>query len=270
MRLSLAAAVVLAAIPLWAETPSIVASGAGVFAGSEALAIERDVDEIAALEQQALREFRWDVQAAATLSLDFQAEPADGAAAQLLISDDGERFDTLAAETAVAEGRVVALLITQATSDAEGERRFPGAAWSYEITALPVVAVDASTTGPILLPIAIGDDLGCDTPGCGEGAEDGNSPPIAGEPRSDPGEAPAGSAGGGAVASGDQDLARALQQELARVGCYGLGVDGLWGPGSRRAMTQFNAARETSLAVNQPTASALVAVARAPEPVCAE
>ncbi len=35
------------------------------------------------------------------------------------------------------------------------------------------------------------------------------------------------------------ELARELQSELARVGCYRLRVDGQWGPGSRRALTSY-------------------------------
>lgn len=35
------------------------------------------------------------------------------------------------------------------------------------------------------------------------------------------------------------DLARALQVELARVGCYRSGIDGTWGGGSRRALQRF-------------------------------
>lgn len=36
-----------------------------------------------------------------------------------------------------------------------------------------------------------------------------------------------------------EDLARELQDELARVGCYRLRVDGQWGPGSRRALENY-------------------------------
>ncbi|WP_179141845.1 caspase family protein [Salibaculum halophilum] len=35
------------------------------------------------------------------------------------------------------------------------------------------------------------------------------------------------------------DLPRAVQTELARLGCYRVGVDGIWGPGSRRALNAF-------------------------------
>lgn len=34
-------------------------------------------------------------------------------------------------------------------------------------------------------------------------------------------------------------LARNMQTELQRLGCYRMGIDGLWGPGSRRAFTNY-------------------------------
>jgi len=63
-------------------------------------------------------------------------------------------------------------------------------------------------------------------------------------------------------------LATELQAELARVGCYDLAIDGLWGPGSRRAMTNFNHWAGKDAPVNEPTPKALVTVARTPGPVC--
>lgn len=38
----------------------------------------------------------------------------------------------------------------------------------------------------------------------------------------------------------DIDIAEALQRELARVGCYEGVIDGIWGPASVRALTNFN------------------------------
>lgn len=48
----------------------------------------------------------------------------------------------------------------------------------------------------------------------------------------------------GLVASGafdpaGSDVARALQVELARINCYTAGIDGVWGPGSQRALAAF-------------------------------
>ena len=36
-----------------------------------------------------------------------------------------------------------------------------------------------------------------------------------------------------------RDLARLMQTELQRLGCYRMGVDGMWGPGSRGAFTNY-------------------------------
>jgi hypothetical protein len=36
-----------------------------------------------------------------------------------------------------------------------------------------------------------------------------------------------------------QAVARSIQNDLARIGCYRLSVDGVWGPGSRRSLEQY-------------------------------
>jgi hypothetical protein len=36
-----------------------------------------------------------------------------------------------------------------------------------------------------------------------------------------------------------RELARSIQTDLARLGCYRMGVDGVWGPGSRNSLAQF-------------------------------
>ena len=41
-----------------------------------------------------------------------------------------------------------------------------------------------------------------------------------------------------------EDLARAVQAELKRVGCYQMGVDGSWGKGSRTALTSYYLAKK--------------------------
>ncbi|MEM9224365.1 MAG: caspase family protein [Pseudomonadota bacterium] len=46
------------------------------------------------------------------------------------------------------------------------------------------------------------------------------------------------------LASQRRDLARRLQTELQRLGCYRMGIDGLWGPGSRRALKNYLTARK--------------------------
>ncbi|MCB1548821.1 MAG: hypothetical protein KDJ41_13445 [Hyphomicrobiaceae bacterium] len=47
-------------------------------------------------------------------------------------------------------------------------------------------------------------------------------------------------------------LARDIQSELKRVGCYHGDIDGVWGPGSKRAMAAFVSRANASLPVDQP------------------
>jgi hypothetical protein len=56
-----------------------------------------------------------------------------------------------------------------------------------------------------------------------------------------------------AIIPGDRvGLARELQRELRRVGCYDGAIDGTWSPGSRRAMKAFTDRVNASLPVEQP------------------
>jgi hypothetical protein len=269
-RATLLVGLALLAPQVHAQTPNLVASGAGSFAGGVGLSLEAegDADQIAALEQQAFREFRWDVLVAAEISLAFEVSAADAATAQLMISADGETFQPLPTDQPAQPGQVVSLLISQPVAEAETGLSFPASDWLYEIAARPLTPPECDTLGPILLPIAFGDDLGCDTPGCGEGVEEGGAPAIAGTPNSEPGAAPPAQQTAPTSGGSDRELARELQTELARVGCYTIAVDGLWGPGSRRAMAAFNTARQADLPVESPSARALVAVARETGTVC--
>lgn len=49
-----------------------------------------------------------------------------------------------------------------------------------------------------------------------------------------------------------RQLARQIQSELKRLGCYGGTLDGSWGSGSRAAMTEFISAVNASLPTNEP------------------
>lgn len=242
-------------------TTVLAASAEASFAGGQGLSPQTQADAIAALEQQAFREQRWDVALAARVALSFEVTPQGAAEARLMVSPDGEAFAPLAPDTLVLPGQVVSVLVIQARSAAdEGAVTFPAADWRYELSTTPVPPQQDAIVGPVLIPIAFGDDLGCETPGCGEGAEDGASvSAVDGTASAGPGEA---------SGSGNRDLARTLQAELARVGCYTIAVDGLWGPGSRRAMTAFNAAKGTALTVQSPSATALAAVAKETGQVC--
>lgn len=73
-----------------------------------------------------------------------------------------------------------------------------------------------------------------------------------------------------------EDLPRAVQTELKRIGCYAGGIDGDWGNGSRRAMERFYAAKKLDKAEVEPTEvvwRSLAAEAEGtckPEPVAAK
>ena len=55
-------------------------------------------------------------------------------------------------------------------------------------------------------------------------------------------------------------LARRLQTELARVGCYGGNIDGDWGPGSKRSATAFLRKVNATLPVDTPDAILLTLI----------
>lgn len=225
----------------------VVASVAGGFAGSDPLSIDTDIDAIAALEQQAFREFRWDVLVPISVDLAFQTPVAEGVTAGLLLSDDGETFSMSQGSTTAQPGQVVAVIVVQRPVETDSSVTFLAAEWTFELTAAAVGQDQGvRTLGPVLLPIAVGDDLGCSDPGCGE-------PPVGTV-------AP--------VALTGQALAEALQSELARLGCYDIAVDGLWGPGSRRAVTAFNQATGLDLPVASATQEALNAATRQATQVC--
>jgi hypothetical protein len=81
-----------------------------------------------------------------------------------------------------------------------------------------------------------------------EGAELGGAVQVVVAPRR-PAPAPEPST----AVPGDRDgLARALQRELRRVGCYAGAIDGTWGDAPRRAMRAFLADINASLPVEQP------------------
>lgn len=80
-------------------------------------------------------------------------------------------------------------------------------------------------------------------------------------PGQDPSAAEAGSSltpasAPGPAAPAPEDLPRALQEELGRVGCYRLGVDGDWGQGSRSAVRRYLEAKKAPVtdAALEPTA----------------
>jgi hypothetical protein len=72
-----------------------------------------------------------------------------------------------------------------------------------------------------------------------------------------------------AIMPGDRvGLARELQRELRRVGCYEGAIDGTWSPGSRRAMKAFTDRVNASLPIDQPDYILLRLLQSSPERVC--
>lgn len=65
-----------------------------------------------------------------------------------------------------------------------------------------------------------------------------------------------------------EQLARSLQRELRRVGCYGGDINGAWGPQSRQAMTRFTDRMKVRLPVDAPDHVLLKLVQDQPQRVC--
>ena len=65
-----------------------------------------------------------------------------------------------------------------------------------------------------------------------------------------------------------EDLARAVQTELKRVGCYQMGVDGDWGKGSRTALTSYYLAKKVIPTSLEPTAALHASLTQEKNVVC--
>lgn len=65
-----------------------------------------------------------------------------------------------------------------------------------------------------------------------------------------------------------EDLPRAVQQELQRIGCYSGGIDGDWGNGSRRAMERYYKAKTLDKGEVEPTDVVWRNLAAEPAAVC--
>jgi hypothetical protein len=66
-----------------------------------------------------------------------------------------------------------------------------------------------------------------------------------------------------------EDLARVVQGELKRVGCYQMGVDGSWGKGSRTALTSYYLAKKIVPKSLEPSAELYANLQAEPKVVCA-
>lgn len=73
---------------------------------------------------------------------------------------------------------------------------------------------------------------------------------------------------GGPQAPAAADLPRAIQEELKRIGCYGMTVDGDWGNGSRNALRRYYSAKKAEADAVEPTAELWLALTKEPEKTC--
>jgi len=64
------------------------------------------------------------------------------------------------------------------------------------------------------------------------------------------------------------DFAAKVQNELARLGCYGGQIDNIWGPMSRNAVGRFNRVARSKIPLKQPTRALLSAARKAPDGYC--
>jgi hypothetical protein len=66
-----------------------------------------------------------------------------------------------------------------------------------------------------------------------------------------------------------QELARSIQGDLARLGCYRMSVDGVWGPGSRNSLAQFYREKGESAPSLEPSTDVLAMLQDESGTVCA-
>ena len=262
--------------------PLPVASLTGVFAHATDVSAERDVERMAALEQQRWREFQFDVVEDARIKLthsvaqDFRPEdwPSGRSSDQIagvsvFISEDGENYTPFDLSETAKAGRFLSVIIGQKTEGLDGDSAtfFP-AKWQIDLAAYHVVpqqqVAGFAPIGPALIEIGGSNPVYCIEANCPPLAHD-EAPEIPNAGSDTPPEPDQPT-----LSAAADELAAELQTELARLGCYTSAVDGLWGPGSRRAMSAFNAATGNDLPVAAPSPKALVAAARQAEPVCGE
>lgn len=67
----------------------------------------------------------------------------------------------------------------------------------------------------------------------------------------------------------EQELARSIQGDLARLGCYRMTVDGVWGPGSRNSLAQFYREKGESAPSLEPSTDVLAMLQDESGTVCA-
>jgi len=258
-----------------------IASVEGRFEGAALISPKAAPDRFAALEQQRWRELRYDVLADVVLHVDLALSatilpdnwpgsvPPPNASARYSIhsSDDGENFTPVKNKTRLAKGSYISILVSQATAETEaGAVSFFPVTWQITLSAQPTK--DTPNTWSLLRETQGTRALGCAQLGCGAFDASLEAPEVSGTTDLPSVADLPGTPELSKPTIKVDETARELQTELARVGCYTGAIDGLWGPASRKAMTEFNRQNGSAAPVQDATPKALVAVARVGNPVC--
>lgn len=276
-----------------------IAQHSGVFDHGANISRSMQADRLAELEQQRWREYKYTVMAPLRVyargTVDRDYAPADwpgdislgnvGLDVSLHYSSDGQSYSKVDNGAVLPVGALLSVVVGQDTwGVGSSYATYYPTSWVLDVTARAVIEETSLNAGNPALPSALlqadnadsvdapADDPALDDtaqliepfdPECGEMAECKPEPDpvdvIADDPAPVNEDEP--------VAMGDP-LAVDLQMELTRVGCYLAEVDGLWGPASRRAMTNFNRWTGGDWVVDYPTGEALLAVLSTAGAVC--
>ena len=155
--------------------PLPVASLGGVFAHAKDVSGARDVERMAALEQQRWREFRFDVveDGRITIRLSIDPEyrpegwPPELSADQiegvtLFTSTDGENYTVFDSNTAVQAGEFLSVIVGQKTEDLDSDSAifFP-AKWQLDVSAYHVIGQSLSRSSVFCPTITDRNSLAC-------------------------------------------------------------------------------------------------------------
>ncbi|MDF1854193.1 hypothetical protein [Pseudooceanicola sp.] len=203
-----------------------------------------------------------------------------GPGVDLYRSIDGNSWEKISQGDLSPAGAYLRVVVVQSRAGSTAYRTFYPARWWVDISYRKVRPDDGWT------------DAGPDLPGPAPiGGAGDHFTPVLPDPAADPADGTQAECGpgmeclpdGGQVAVPVADdtpvtakpdprdggaLARMVQRELLRVDCYDLEVDGIWGPGSIRAMTNYNRWFGSSWPVDHASADALEELLGARAPVC--
>ena len=249
----------------------------GTFLYGHDLNTKTEVDRVAALEQQSLREFEFMVNENAMIFAQIRADPdyrptdwtgpVGKAEALMWLSADGETYTRIEGGAAVKAGDLLLVAVRQERAHPTTDSvTYLPARWTVTLsqTRLQAVTDLQGTKEEPSPPTAISaDDDPAPDPVPPEQTDD-----VSVLGNADPGNPATAGAVAAPASPGADELAAELQRELARVGCYTAAIDGLWGPASRRALQDFDTLVAGAPVGTEVTARALVRVSQATAPVC--